>query len=177
MMIELTEFYKVMRLLDKAYPRFTLDEETIEVYYQVLGDLPQDLLKAAILEYISEDTPWCPSAGQVRARAFALIERREGIPAPGEAWAEVLAKLNYYQPPKCEDFSHPAIYDALVGIGGNRHLSHTPENMLFTSRARFFETYKALLKREREHLQMLPQVREAMERLSADRPPELCEET
>jgi len=159
-MTDIAEFGKILAVLENMFPRFELEPRTVEAYHLILGDLDADLLKAATLEIGAQDRAFFPSAGELRTVAFELLDRQRGIPTAGEAWAEVLKKLNWYEPPAPEDFSHPAIYDALNGIGGNRYLAHTPEDMLYTARARFFETYQALLKRQRENTRMLPAVRE-----------------
>jgi len=159
-MIDKIEFAKILGVLVDMFPRIKLEQRTVEAYHLILGDLNADLLKAATLEIGAQDRAFFPSAGELRTVAFELLDRQRGIPTAGEAWAEVLKRLNWYEPPTPEDFSHPAIYDALNGIGGNRYLAHTPEAMLYTARARFFETYQALLKREREDARMLPAVRE-----------------
>lgn len=159
-MIDIAEFGNILAVLENMYPRVKLELRTVEAYHLILGDLDADLLQAATLEIGAQDRAFFPSAGELRTVAFELLDRQRGIPTAGEAWAEVLETVNWYEPPALADFSHPAIYDALKGIGGNRYLAHTPEAMLFTARARFFETYKALLKREREDMRMLPTVRE-----------------
>lgn len=183
-MIDAQDFHILMKWLEAAFPRWEPRPETHEVYYQVLGDLSLELLKAAVQQYASGDTPWPPSAGQLRALAFGLLERQASIPSSGEAWAEALRHINYYEPPQVEDFSHPLIKDALDAIGGNRVLCMTEVNMLHTARARFIQAYEALLARERAMARMLPQVREVMMQLEATgasllRPPaeEVDEET
>lgn len=160
-MIEPDEFRKLMQFLGKAYPRFTLEPETIEVYYQILGDLSLDLVKAAILQLISDDSPWCPAAGQVRGRAFDLLDRESGVSSAWDAWAEVTKRFGTHGHSRLPEFSHPLIKRAVDGVGGWRELCMSTNAV--ADRARFVQAYKALAKRERAGLRMLPQVREVLE--------------
>ena len=166
-MIPVREFYTMMRVLDKAYPRFTLDEETTEVYYQVLGDIDPHLLKCAILDYISRDTPWCPSAGQLRTAAFELVETGSDALSSGEAWGEVLAQVRAVGYCGMPAFSSETITEAVQAVGGWRYICSTPENVIHTTRARFASAYDVLQKRQRDNVRMLPQVRDVVLALTA----------
>lgn len=160
-MIDPAEFRKLMQFLNSAYPRFTLEPETIEVYYQILKDLSLDLVKAAILQLITEDSPWCPSAGQVRSCAFNLIEQQLGVPSAWDAWAEVCKRFGTHGHSSLPEFSHPLIKRAVDGVGGWRLLCMSTNAI--ADRARFVQAYEALAKRERAQVRMLPQVREVLE--------------
>jgi len=164
-MIPKTEFAKILSVLAAAFPRFTLTPATIDAYYAILGDLDVDLLKAATLHYGALDTPWFPSAGQLRAVAFDLLERKQGVPSALEAWSEALKKINYYKPPQRDDFSSPLVYDALQAIGGNRVLCETTSETLPSARARFCQAYEALLQRARMETRMLPEVQKAIDQV------------
>ena len=177
-MIDKIEFMKVMGTLAALYPRFQLTDATMEAYYGVLSDLPIDLIKAAALELGSQDSPWFPSAGQLRQAAFNLLEQQDGCLMAGEAWAEVerVCKENYY-PRKLDEgylgrgitvdlFSDPIVYAALMAVGGPDYRSK-PEDTIHTTRARFMDSYKALKERQRQTRRMLPQVAATAARLSA----------
>ena len=160
-MIEPAEFRKLMQFLSKAYPRFTLEPETIEVYYQILSDLSLDLVKAAVLQLISDDSPWCPAAGQVRGRAFDLLDRESGVPSAWDAWAEVTKRFGTHGHSRLPEFSHPLIKRTVDGVGGWRELCMSTNAV--ADRARFVQAYEAIVRRERALTRMLPQVREMLE--------------
>jgi len=153
-----------MQFLNSAYPRFTLEPETIEVYYQILSDLPLDLVEAAILQLITEDSPWCPSVGQIRSCAFDMLDRESGVPTAWDAWAEVTRRFGTHGHSRLPEFSHPLIKQAVDGVGGWRALCMS-ENAI-ADRARFVQAYETLAKRERAQSRMLPQVREMLELVS-----------
>ena len=162
-MIGPAEFRKLMEFLGKAYPRFTLGPETIEVYYQILGDLSLDLVKAAILQLISDDSPWCPSAGQIRGCAFDLLDREANVPTAWDAWAEVCKRIGDigYDRKWIPEFSHSLIKRTVDAVGGWLVLCMS-ENAI-ADRARFVQAYETLAKRERAQARMLPQVRKVLE--------------
>ena len=160
-MIDPAEFRKLMQFLNNTYPRFTLEPETIEVYYQILGDLSLDLVKAAILQLITEDSPWCPSVGQIRSRAFDLLDRESGVPSAWDAWAEVCRRFGTHGHSRLPEFSHPLIKRTVDGVGGWRELCMSTNAV--ADRARFVQAYEVMAKRERAQVRMLPQVREMLE--------------
>ncbi len=166
--IDKREFAKIMLVLAAAYPHAKITESTIAVYYEVLGDLPLDLLRAVVLQVISEPGQFMPTAGDLRTRAIELIEQARGIPDPEVAWGEVMDKLDIYNPPGPNDFSDPLIYQALTTIGGTRAVGMAAEEMIAATRARFIEAYRALLRRRRFQRYALPQVRDTIAALAAE---------
>ena len=167
-MIGLDEFRKLMHFLGKAYPRFTLEPETIEVYYQILADLPLDLVKAAILQLVSDDSPWCPAAGQIRSRAFDLLDRQAGVPTAWDAWAEITKWFGAHSDDRSlPDFSHPLVRQTVDAVGGWRVLCMSTN--IVADRARFVQAYEAMAKRERAQSRMLPQVRDVLELVSGEK--------
>ena len=185
-MIDPKEFYVLMRWLEAAFPRWEPKPETHEVYYEVLGDLDLPLVKAAISEYVASETPWPPSAGQIRAAAFKLIERERGDKSAGEAWAEArkVVRLHWHPSamqvidygddgPRYEEwgpglFSEPLVYEALEAVGGPS-VFMLPQEVEHTTRARFIQAYETLQERRRGDERMLPAVRELVKQLSAGR--------
>ena len=169
-MIEPLEFAKIMAMLAAMFPRSQQVKEpaTIDAYYAILSDLPIDLLKAAVLEWGRKDTPWPPSAGQLRSLAFTLIEHCEGQVTAAEAWQEAREVLRYgLGVISADDFSDPVIYEAVQAIGA-RDIFRMQEQAIVSTRARFMTAFDTLLDRRRTSQQMLPVVRETMARLSGD---------
>lgn len=163
-MVDKTEFGTVLAWLAALYPGFSLQEMTVRAYYEILHDLPVDLLKAAALKCGAE-VKFFPAAAELRAAAFALGENGSGPPTAGEAWSEALKRVNIYDPPSPGDFSHPLVYEALQAIGGNWVLGMTDQGALSVVQSHFVKAYKALDARRREEMTMLPQVREIAARL------------
>jgi hypothetical protein len=171
--IDQAEFAKVMGLLAAAFPRFSLTKATVEAYYQILCDLDLDLLKAAALQLAGGDSPWFPSAGQIRAAAFRMIEEKRGDKTAGEAWGEVMAAVGRYGWYRMPEFSEPLIKDAVVAVGGWQLVCSTPIDALHTTRARFIQAYEQLQNRQRGQERMLPAVCEVVKRLGVSNVPRL----
>lgn len=166
-MIEPGEFRQLMQFLNNAYPRFTLEPETIEVYYQILSDLPLDLVKAAILQLITEDSPWCPAVGQIRSCAFDLLDRESGVPTAWDAWSEVCKRIGDNGYVSVPEFTHPLIKRTVDAVGGWLVLCMS-ENAV-ADRARFVQAYETFSRRERAQSRMLPQVRQILELASGEK--------
>jgi len=157
------EFAKVLALLAALYPRFKLTSDTIKAYYAILGEIEIDLLKSAAL-HVGANNTFFPSASELRKAAFELVEQAEGIPNAYDAWGEITAafrSIGSYQMP---DWSYPAIGEAVEMVGGWRQLCAS--TMPVADRARFVEAYQSLQKRRRVQRQMLPQVRDMVQRLA-----------
>jgi len=167
-------FKKFMKALAAMYPKFELTQETLTGYYAILHDLDADLLKAATIEYGSKDTPWPPSAGQLRQLAFDLVDRSQGRISAYEAWGKVVRKIGTHGVYRGEPaFEEPAIAHAIQGVGGWRTICMTPEDSLFSTRARFVEAFKRYRQEEQQQTRMLPQIRELTQQLSATGRPAL----
>ena len=174
MTMDKIKFGSIMAWLARLYPRFTLAKDTIASYYDVLGDLDADVLWAAVQE-CGATSKFFPTAAELRNAVFGLQERAVGLPAEGEAWDEVLRRVNVYDAPGPDEFAHPLVYQALQGIGGNRVLAMTSESQLMATRAHYFKVYRTLRAREREHAAMLPDVRRVVEALTVKRREQLPE--
>ena len=176
-MISEQDFAAIIAMLAALYPRFKLEAETVRAYHAILSDLPIELLKAAALQIGSEPGTWFPSAGDIRRVAFDLMEREEGILTAGEAWAEArrVTSEHYYpgiKAPQPGHYSDSLVMETLKAVGGPA-VFFLPLTTEHTTRARFMDTYKALLKRRQLMTRALPGVRETARQLSASRPREL----
>ena len=162
-------------MLAALFPRSQQVKEpaTIEAYYAILADLPIDLLKAAVLEWGRKDTPWPPSAGQLRSLAFALIEHQKGQVTAVEAWKEAREVLRYQLGDVSEDdFTDPAIYEAAKAIG-IQDIFRMQEKAIVSTRARFMTAFDTFLDRRRTSQQMLPAAKRVIERLTGGDVPQL----
>lgn len=172
-------FKRIMKVLSDMYPHCGLGKDTLTAYYAILHDIPAELLKAATIQYGSEDHDFLPSAGKLRQLAFDLLDTADGRIGPYEAWDEVCKAVGshgvYRGDPEFED---PAVSKAIAGVGGWRAVCMAPEDAIMSTRARFVEAFKRARAKERKQQRMLPQVRGAARELSGGGPqlPELPEE-
>ena len=161
------EFGKALAVLEDAYPRYTLEPRVVRTWYAILGDLEPDLLKAAVLQIVSEGRPFLPAPGEVRQCAFDLLDRQSDVPTAWNAWAEVSRRFGTHGHSRLPEFSHPLIKRAVDSVGGWREICMSTNAV--ADRARFVQAYEALAKRERAQVRMLPAVREALELAGGER--------
>lgn len=84
------EVAQVVAMIGSAYPNFSPNKETVSVYYELLKDLPLDLLRAAALQCCAESgRKFAPSVGELRGAAAEINRKAENIPSALEAWREV----------------------------------------------------------------------------------------
>lgn len=140
---------------------------TYVAYHAILHDIPGDMLRASAL-HLGGESKWFPTAAELRHAVFALQERAQGIPTAQDAWAEVKRAFrrgfSIYRAPALEDWSHPLIAKALDAIGGWRTLCQSDNDA--ADRARFLQAYDVYVRREQEHMRMLPEVRQVVARLA-----------
>ena len=75
--------------------------ETVNLFFAVLGDLPADMAKAATIQYLSEGNPFFPMPGVLRDKAMDLQLLALGLPTAGEAWGMVLTANRPADPVFC----------------------------------------------------------------------------
>lgn len=184
-MIAPSEFQQLFEFMEKGYPHWRPEPGTTEVYYQILGDLPLDLLKSALLDYMSSKEKWPPPPGMWRDVAYKLIDEQNGDDnSAGEAWGEVLEVIRHHWfgglaplagwnddgSPNFEKFTadlfdDPLAYDALMAMGGPS-VFMLPNEVEHTTRARFMATYDIIKQRHQHQARMLPEVRRVVQALA-----------
>ena len=75
--------------------------ETVTLFFAVLGDLPADMVRAATIQYLSEGNPFFPMPGVLRDKAMELQLLAAGLPTAGEAWGMVLTANRPADPVFC----------------------------------------------------------------------------
>jgi hypothetical protein len=157
-MSTLEEIAQVVAVISAAYPNFNATEQTVEVYYQTLRDIPGDLLKAATLQAVAEaGRKFAPSVGELRGTVADIQKSIHAIPSSYEAWQEVQMQIV----DNGGDFGHPVFSHALVektvkAIGWrNLRMSTNQES----DRARFLQCYDQFSNRFYSDAMMLPEVR------------------
>ena len=76
-------------------------KEVTATFQAVLADLPAEFVKAASVQYLSENK-FFPTPGDFRNTAMDLQMLSLGIPTAAEAWGMVLSAYSYQEPVFCE---------------------------------------------------------------------------
>lgn len=167
---------KAMRLLFANWPDQQRGKATTELYYQMLRDLPDETIEAAVRQRIASENPFFPRVGEIRQAAIDIASGADSVmPAP-EAWGKLLRWIRRYgggyqywtasgptDPPQLPEL----VKKAADAIGGVRYIGMS-ENLV-ADRARFIEAYNVFVERERARIGMLPEVREARRALADER--------
>lgn len=116
----------IMKQVIVAWPRQEVSSDTIAIYVRVLGDLPYDLTQKALDKLMRQDTPFMPTAGEIRAKVYGVAGF--GAPHLDEAITEArdflrykgaLATWNSSGPRPVRPYIHPVVLKTLVGMGAD----------------------------------------------------------
>lgn len=149
-----TEFAKMFAALALAWPKYEMQKQTVEVYFRILQDLPDEYLEKASHHLMATST-FFPSISEWRKATIDLMTPQ--IPTEFEAWEEVMTQIrsigSYYKP----EFSHPLITRTVETMGW-RTLCMSEQ--IEYDRAHFYKAYAALRNRALDEVRMLPEVAE-----------------
>lgn len=140
-----------------AFPT-ELTNGLLTVYEEYLADVPDKDLKYAVDEIIVSGR-FFPKVSEIREAANQNKMRRERIPCPADAWAEVARQMRekgYYQAP---EWSHPLVEEAMRAVGGWTHLTGAGEINMETVRAQYLRIYEAMVNRVKTDMNTLPGTR------------------
>jgi len=149
---------------------------TLRLYQQILSDLPDEAIEAAVMQRIGDDNPFPPRVGEIRQLAIDIVSGADEVMSAQEAWGKLLRWIRRYgggiprwdsHGPVTPPALPPIVKKAADAIGGTAFISMS-ENPA-ADRARFIEAYNTFVKRERARIGMLPQVRAARQALSGQR--------
>lgn len=148
---------QIVSVIATAYPNWQPAPNTPELYYQLLGDIQTEELKAAVLHCVAEaGRKFAPSIGEIRGAVGNIRSMSANLPSSYEAWQEVLrqfADTGSYGTPQ---FTSPLISKAVERLGW-RQLCMSEDQT--ADRARFIQCYEQLAARVAEENIMLPEVR------------------
>ena len=92
-MAEKSDIAQLIALFKASFPNYNPDMAiTAKVFFETLGDLPGETLRAAGLACVTEfGRQFAPSIGEIRQAAIKLNAMAAGIPDAQTAYAEVMA--------------------------------------------------------------------------------------
>ncbi|MFZ6027796.1 MAG: hypothetical protein ACOYYS_08785 [Chloroflexota bacterium] len=150
------EILKALKILGDVYSNSRLSSSSVEVYVQLLADIPAEVLEQAAIEHISRST-YFPTIAELRAAAFDILEAVDPIPTDYEAWAEVQAEIRRVGNAGQPQFSHALVARA-VQLFGWRYLCLS-ENPV-ADRSHFIQAYQALRENARRESRRAQRVTE-----------------
>jgi hypothetical protein len=144
--VNTSEATKIIAVLRKVYTDQTVDRDLDSVWAMVFDDVPYEPVMLAVQEYLKAGKPFFPKPGEIRT---LLIERFMGLPAPEEAWSEVMRAIREHGSYRAPLFSCAAIAQAVDTIGW-RTICMSEE--IGVERAHFYRTYQAYRDRAVKHV-------------------------
>ena len=160
-MADIIDIAQIIGILSAAFPNFNPTESTVEVYYQILSDLPAEELKIATMHCLAEaGRKFAPSVGEIRGAVGELRRYAANFPLSYEAWEEVLRQIINVGSYGTPEWSHPIIEKTVRAIGW-RNLCMSEEQV--ADRARFIQCYEQFSARAMKEEILLPKVRGYLE--------------
>ena len=154
------EFVKVMAYLSAGFGGREIPTATLDVYWDLLQDLPGNIAFAAIKKVLVENIyPTFPAVGVIRKAAVDLANPQMLLPA--EAWGLVQKandKFGYYRAVEGMESLPVTVQKAVRAMGGFTSIcmSENPD----ITRGQFMKMYDQYAARERELATIPASVRE-----------------
>lgn len=144
----------------------TMPQNQMEVYFDLLGDLPGAAVLAAAKRVVLEGDGWIPPVGKIRAAALALVRPPELT--WGEAWDLACAAARRFgldRPREGLESLPGSVASAARAIGW-RCLCDATEGQMDTLRAQFRDVYKPIAERDQRAAMLPPSVRQAVAQIA-----------
>jgi hypothetical protein len=164
------ETLRVLKILGDVFPSYKLSSSAIEIYVQLLADIPGLVLEKSALDHISHSS-FFPSIAELRSAAFSIIEAADPVPTGYEAWSDVQAEIQRIGHRKQPQFDNPIAAQVVKQLGW-RYLCLS-ENPV-ADRAHFVQAYQAIAERQRNSAHRMQIVDEFIDALKSVEHPKLA---
>ena len=169
-MADRTDIKNIIAYMALAFQTFHPDVEsplnTVDVYLDLLGDIPADILKLAVRAACVPGTgkEFAPSPDEIRIEVAALRAKVNGVPSAGEAWGEVIGSFermpggNMAGGGHTPILDHPLVQKAIHCMGGFSAIGADFFDNQMANRAHFLRIYSDLLETWKDNATELPAV-------------------
>lgn len=129
---------------------FNFTAEKAGVYDEMLKDIPDDLVEAAIRSLLLT-SKYAPTVADIREEAERIYRQATGMKAPdaGRAWGEVVEAISRYGAYRNPVFRDPLCAETVKRMGW-KELCMTPIDSVGVSRGQFMKIYTELAMHVRE---------------------------
>lgn len=141
--MERGEVARLLGVLKSAWPDRAINDETVMAYELAWSDLPYDLARDAVAEYLRTGK-FFPAPAEIRELA---LRAGVGLPAAEIAWQEAQRVIGAYRPGDPAPRWSSRVLEETVNAVGWSAIKMCEADQLGTLRAQFRDTYNALLKR------------------------------
>ena len=163
------EVITLIQTIIVIYPasKVKADELTVNVWHEMLRDLPGDVVSAATKRMCST-LKFPPSIADIRENVAQAVREAQGMPTAGEAWAKIRKAASwygYYRPEEARKALGEQIWRAVEMVGGWRELCEGETAILS---AQFERRYNAMVQQDMNRVQIPASVNEEMKKLVGD---------
>lgn len=161
--MEKAEFLVLVKTMKAMYPNMFKDEYSVNVWFEMLKDLPYKVASNALAKHINT-SEYPPNVASIRRNAMDMTTQQE---INGEqAWSLVFKAIENSNYNSREEFEKlPPLVQKSVGSPANlRELALMPtETVNSVEKSLFLRTYEAERKKENEINNLPPSVRNLIE--------------
>lgn len=140
-----SDIAKLLTLIAAAWPRFEPSADKVNIWHEMLNDIPSPVLGASIKRLIAE-REWPPSISDVRKEAIGLLEPEKITPA--EAWGQVqnaVKTYGYYRAKEGVSTLSPRVKKAVDCIGWSNICNSENVSVI---RGQFMKMYEQIQEQE-----------------------------
>jgi len=89
------EVIQILGVLGAAYPNMNISEKTVDIWAELLKDIPFNVAKVVVKKHILENT-YPPSIADIRRNVFEIMTPKTEQLTAAEAWGEVMSAVRNY---------------------------------------------------------------------------------
>lgn len=161
------EVITLIQTIIVMYPssKVNADPLTVAVWHEMLGDLPGDVVTAAV-KRMCATLKFPPSIADIRENVAEAVREANGTLTAGEAWSKVRKAASwygYYRPDDARQALGEEIWKAVEMVGGWREVC---EGECAIISAQFERRYNAMVQQTMHRVQIPASVAEDMARLA-----------
>ena len=161
------EVITLIQTIIVMYPssKVNADPLTVAVWHEMLGDLPGDVVTAAV-KRMCATLKFPPSIADIRENVAEAVREANGTLTAGEAWSKVRKAASwygYYRPDDARKALGEEIWKAVEMVGGWREVCEGESAIIS---AQFERRYNAMVQQTMHRVQIPASVAEDMARLA-----------
>lgn len=166
-MLSKSQIVQLLTIIAEMYSKFEVNRDKIELWHELIGDLPYQVADAAIKKVIMT-SEFAPTVAAVRKAAVDITTSNRNILDAGMAWGEVtsaISKCGYPEPEKAYAMMSPVTLKVVMQMTW-REICCSEE--LGVTRGQFMRMYDTL-KARKEQDKILPEKFKETIKLMADK--------
>jgi len=162
------EVIQILGVLGAAYPNMAVSEKTVDIWAELLKDIPFEVAKVVVKKHILENT-YPPSIADIRRNVFEIMTPKTEQLTAAEAWGEVMSAIRnygYYREAEALASMSEKTKKVVQYIGWK---DICLSEQLDVIRGQFRMMYEQLQERERKEALLPPDLKNEIQQISQQR--------